>query len=359
MPLLLKSISVAHPAKACVDEVKGRTPVILSSENGEQAACTAPSALNGYIHPPRRDIPSRRPPPYRSVPLPRNCRNSRSRPTDEIVAADCASGVVMRSNRARSVPPKSTSYGDVKSVGRPKSLHQQQLLCVPSAAAPSASCAAISQSSAAFFPHSVSLQFDTLPEWPQNHCLVPSPAPAERRSCHRSSRTEHSGANKCSAPSRSSSLPRPNSPPRTLRNRPLSHPAGSFSSSTLDTGCRSSLSNLRKSETNPSVRSHCLINQLRWPGPSHHALLHGLAGSTPAPAPSPSSTPSPSRLLAHLPSDALCGVRTLEKKLELYVDILQSQERFVQVLAFSFLLLNVGPIFQPLHAASRKEQMNK
>lgn len=334
MPLLLKNISVAHPAKACLDEVKGRTPVILSSENSNQAACTGPPALNGYTHPPGRDTPLRRPPPYRSVPF-RVCRNSRSRPTGESVAADCPMPPVMRSNRARSVPAQSTStcFSDVKPVGRPKSLHQQQLLCGPVAPAP---YAPLSLPSVDFFPHSVSLQFDALPDWPQNHCPVPSPAPTERRSCHRSTRAEYHGANKCTPSSRSSSLPRPNSPPRTMRNRPLSHPAGSFSSGTLDTSCRSSLNSLRKSETNPSVRSisHCLVNQLRWPGPSHHALLHGLQGSTPAPAPSPSSTPSPSRLLAHLPSDALRGVRTLERKLELYVDILQSQERFVQVLPF-------------------------
>lgn len=235
------------------------------------------------------------------------------------------------------------------------------------------------------FPQSVSLQFDSLlPEWSESEAPVPSPAPTERRGFVRPSRTSHALDRVFSAP-RSSSVPRSQSSPSHSVNslslgnrhqRPLSHPAGpqapnvlwSHSShpalelqsqENLLIGLRhSSLLTARshghldhRQHQQPAVSSCSSLGRHhsssassvtlhpapgpRWPPNCFSNGLAQLASATPAPAPSPTSTPSPSsRPLAHLPTDALRtnhGIRILEKKLDLYVDIIQAQERFVQV----------------------------
>ena len=159
-------------------------------------------------------------------------------------------------------------------------------------------------------------------------------------------------------------------------SRPLSHPASSAMPSSRShwTLSSSSSQHLHGSTGSvsalPTARSHGHLNRHQQPQqhlltpPSQKPLLplplppqrhqwttgrvgsggggysngwSGIASATPAPAPSPSSTPSPSgRPLAHLPNDALLrsshpGLRLLEKKLDLYADIVHAQEKFVQV----------------------------
>ena len=298
MPLLL--LKNSGSAASLPDELNGRKPIILDCEsmNGSHRhpAHLAHQTLNGY---PRNNV-SRRPPPYRDVPL---CRKSAfGCLRREEVATDC--GRIPAGNtryqRAQSVPPRTTCNGNVNKPNRPKSLHQPFSHIHPESNVHLTVPPAFPHVTA--FPQSVSLQFDTLSEnWHDRH-PVPSPAPAERK--HRPSRRIDVGVE--ADKSRSSSVPRTHSFPRSLRTRPLSHP----------TSLASSLASWSSS------------------------LTFQMSGSTPAPAPSPSSsTPSPSRPLDsnHLPHphDVLRthhGLHLLEKKLELYVDILTSQERFVQVI---------------------------
>ena len=252
--------------------------------------------FNGY---PRNNV-SRRPPPYRDVPL---CRKSASGSFRDDLTSDHGRIPVSntRYQRAQSVPPRTTCNGNVSKPNRPKSLHQPFSYIPPESNVHLTVPPTFPHFTA--FPQSVSLQFDTLSDSCHDRHPVPSPAPAERK--HRHLRRANVGVEPDSK-SRSSSVPRTHSFPRNTRMRPLSHP----------TSLASSLSS--------------------W---SSSSLAFQMAGATPAPAPSPSSsTPSPSRPLgpnhAPHPHDALRthhGIRLLEKKLELYVDILTSQERFVQV----------------------------
>ena len=272
MPLLLLKNAVAS-ASFAAEEVNGRTPIIL---NCEPVNASAAQHFNGYP----RDNVSRRPPPYRDVP---SCRKPSVR------------GGIVGSNgprRAQSVPPRAPCPAGAN---RPKSLHQHQFSHLPPEPNVHLTVPPAYPHFTAF-PQSVSLQFDALPDnWHERH-PVPSPAPAERK--QRPSRHVNVNVNVNVKTPRSSSVPRTLSFARSGRMRPLSHP----------TSLASSLASWTSS------------------------LTFQTSGSTPAPVPSPSSTPSPH------PHDILRtqhGIRLLEEKLELYVDILTSQERFVQVSWFN------------------------
>ncbi|KAI9557613.1 hypothetical protein GHT06_017441 [Daphnia sinensis] len=363
--------------------IRGRTPIIFHSESGSDSSCSphgCPSDKQQISHHERqRATSSRRPPPYRTVPLPWPAGSS----SGDVRPAAAEPAAV----RARSVPPQSdasVSNSHAKPA-RPKSLHQellvnsksvQSLKTPPLASQPmypsahNAHCYPLRPSvSASAFPLSVSLQFDCLsPEWSTSELPVPSPAPAERRHFVRPSRPAENQCNPAVPTPRSSSVPRAQSPSRGGLSggrpaRPLSHPAGPVGSqwalglqpanelrsheSLLNRNPTSSLSSMATSRSHGHLdhRHHRQPHFLepfgagtapRWP-PN---CLNGFQlGATPAPAPSPSSTPSPSsRPLSHLPNDALRtnhGIRMLETKLDLYVDIMHAQERFVQVSIFS------------------------
>lgn len=238
--------------------------------------------------------------------------------------------------------------------------------------APSASC----------FPLAVSLQFDcdaddsdfVIDSRDHRRAVPPSPAPCERRrgtlsAAQRLSRTRTDGdicSNLCSsrssAPkltsSRSTSLPRaltvapqppppppPPAPARCRNSRPLSYPAAMATSA----GSRCSLAASSVSSVNHlnggyggfgSLSSRSSVNSLRSSSDDddhfsgrhyyHHRQQRLQLPLVPAPAPSPSSTPSPSLRSFDL-ARAHHDVRALERKLELFVDILMSQDRFVQV----------------------------
>lgn len=360
MPLVM----MKHPAPPAErrersDSVitKGRTPIIFHCESNATDTGGFCNNADSQITSSRRN-PFRRPPPYRNVP----CSSSSSVTINPSVE-------VKSSLRAKSVPPSSkpppVPINGGKSNGkpiRPKSIHQE----FPATQSSPGSGVNPKRTPSVHFPHSVSLQFDsklTATEWSdvngQRELIpVPSPAPAERRKpVLRPSRVDNIQS---SDTIRSCSVPRSLAPGR--QPRPLSHPAAPQ---------QQSQENLFYPQNPPSSsrllqpsRSHGHLNHHqhppppapppRWP-PSclslspHSIALRGVVDPTPAPAPSPSSTPSPSGRflipggvghhisgLAHLPHDALSlrsnpSIRMLEKKLDLYVDIMQSQERFVQV----------------------------
>ena len=373
--------------------IRGRTPIIFHCESGSDSS----SSPHGYSdqqtqqnHQRQRET-SRRPPPYRTVPLPWADGLTRS----DGQSAPASSAAPSAPVRARSVPPQPAANSTGKPA-RPKSLHQdfvvsshsvqplklqpsQRLAAAqppyqsPQNPAPPPRCYPLRSSvSASAFPLSVSLQFDSLAtDWSSSEVPVPSPAPTERRNFVRPSRALDS-ANKCNpAPiPRSSSVPRAQSPSRGgfsgRHPRPLSHPAGPVGSQWAlssqpanELRSHESLLSSRQPASGTSSlvpsRSHGHLDHHQYrhhhhnhqQNQDHHDsfgapprwppnCINGFQlGATPAPAPSPSSTPSPSsRPLAHLPNDALRtnhGIRLLEKKLDLYVDIMQAQERFVQV----------------------------
>ena len=423
----------------CVNEeiIRGRTPIIFHSESGSSDSSSSPLGYSTSMDNPsqqyqRQRAPFRRPPPYRTVPLPWPAGS----------AGGPAGSQAARPVRASSVPPQSVeSDGQTVKPVRPKSLHQDfhavtslqlprsdflnhhrlqdnhqgasvadqsghhnSLQRQPPKPAPSVVTHSVSNSTASAAPRcyplrpsmsvssalplSVSLQFDSLtPEWSTSELPVPSPAPAERRHFVRPSRSISQTDNKLVSSdgpmSRSSSVPRD-----TVRSedsggrhfgrqpRPLSHPSGPNVGSSQWAFSSQPAHALRSHESLLSGRhplsgtTPCLMTtrshgHLDHPATSlnqrhhHHQEDHaesltcsphtGIAplrwlpncyssfqlGATPAPAPSPSSTPSPSsRPLAHLPTDALRtnnGIRILKNKLDLYVDIIQVQERFVQV----------------------------
>ena len=413
----------------------GRTPVILHYESGSDSSS---SLLDGYSsgQQQQRNQPFRRPPPYRSVPLPwistvadngsrrARCQNSNRHPPVSMNSSASST----RDGRAKSVPPQwrtaTSSKDDVvntvsgKGNGckpqRPKSIHQDlpvtgQLRPMwgngPSPVTnhrPNYQHHHQQQKPpAAPFPQSVSLQFDMLmaPDWRGGlgQLPVPSPAPAERRSTIRTSERKSAvGSESSLCDQRSSSVPRSQHLQFSLPSastsssslasssmtssssrpsRPLSHPASSAMPTSRSHWALSSSQNLHGSSDSvsalPTARSHGHLNRyqqqqqqqlltptsqkpllpLPIPPLRHHWAAGGgvgggggysngwsaIACATPAPAPSPSSTPSPSgRPLAHLPNDALLrsshpGLRLLEKKLDLYADIVHAQERFVQV----------------------------
>lgn len=327
----------------------------------------------------------RQPPPYRGVPSSSSSTNSSV--TASSVGAPKRTSVPFR---AKSVPPSDRRPGPAAAVTtqvssngicaggkplRPKSIHYefpasssfgsdrggggQTFLARPPL--PHGTSVPIPPSRS--FRQSVSLQFDALlaSEWPSgpanpSDMPVPSPAPVERRvprSCLRSSRADDRPGppdvtNKC--------VPRSFSVPRSLagRNpRPLSHPAAPQQRS--QENLLGGRPHLVVHHPPPSLHSSRSYGHLpppapapppRWP-PNCLPLVSNVSGKgavpiIPAPASSPSSTPSPSsRLhhlpLAHLPYDGVPrthphpSIRLLQKKLDLYVDIIQSQERFVQV----------------------------
>lgn len=396
MPLLMKHNATLAKGGGCSREerlganidgrgggcevIRGRTPIIFHSESGSDSSssphgCWSDKQQIGH-HQRQRAASTRRPPPYRTVPLPwpEGSSSGEVKPAAEPAAV-----------RARSVPPQSdasVSKSHAKPA-RPKSLQQellvnsksvQSLKTPPLASQPmfpsphNPHCYPLRPSvSASAFPLSVSLQFDCLsPEWSTSELPVPSPAPAERRHFVRPSRAAENQCNPAVPTGRSSSVPRAQSPSRGGLSgrpaRPLSHPAGPVGSqwalalqpanelrsheSLLHRNPTSSSSSLATSRSHGHLDHHRHRQQHflepfgagtapRWP-PN---CLNGFQlGATPAPAPSPSSTPSPSsRPLSHLPNDALRtnhGIRMLETKLDLYVDIMHAQERFVQVSIF-------------------------
>ena len=422
MPLLVKH-HVARAGDAAHGNpsdvvIRGRTPIIFNSESGSDSS----SSTQGY--PEQRDRnPIRRPPPYRTVPLSLTLAgNSVTSNGANHVHPETISVKSVQHPRARSVPPKSHASGcESGKPVRPKSIHQefpftqQPRKCAPPTRSSShyfnqlpqqpqrpaqTRCFPLRSSvSHSSFPQSVSLQFDSLlPEW--SEAPVPSPAPAERRSFVRPSRTSDALDRVSSAP-RSSSVPRSQSSPshsvNSLGNRhqrPLSHPAGPQASNAQWSSHSSHPALELHSQENLLIglhhsslltaRSHGHLNQRqhqqpavsslgrhhsssassvtlsgpapRWPPNCFPNGLAQLASATPAPAPSPTSTPSPSsRPLAHLPTDALRtnhGIRILEKKLDLYVDIMQAQERFVQVSQRFFKTLPDGIHFKNLFRTS-------
>ena len=361
--------------------IRGRTPIIFHSESGSDSSssphgCSSDTQTSNQQR--QRAASSRRPPPYRTVPLPWPEGSS---------SGDGKSAAHPAPVRARSVPPKPpiSVTANTGKPDRPKSLHQdffvnsnstQSLKTPPLASQPTypsphnPHCYPLRPSvSASAFPLSVSLQFDCLsPEWSTSDVPVPSPAPAERRHFVRPSRAiQNQPNNNSTAPiPRSSSVPRAQSPSRGALSsgrhpRPLSHPAGTVGSqwalSSQPTAELRSHENLYSRNTASGLsslttsRSHGHLDHRqrhqqflepfgpganqRWPPNCFNGFQ---LGATPAPAPSPSSTPSPSsRPLSHLPNDALRtnhGIRMLETKLDLYVDIMHAQERFVQVSHF-------------------------
>ena len=385
MPLLKQAASASDrkaelpllfaPATA---KRSGRTPVIFHSESSDGAASLSRSAVGYVQRSSRQQSFHRDPPPYRSVPLSRDGRAC----TASVCRSHSQSSVPCKAtevpHRTKSTPFLATNGGP--SVASARGRASARPAQAKSRATVSSAAAVMSLP----FPQSVSLQFDSLPELSNHDLQVPSPAPAERRtvamrasrtdgninalSSHYSSRdsinSSHNGHsdNKCP---RSSSLPRTAPPSRAptcgvpSRNRPLSHPASltsnsqwllsrtspspsqtslyhqvKQSSSESLSSCSSGLSDAGHGSSyfhgwSQPVKSGAQSNY-RWP--PHQLQVH--LGTTPAPAPSPSSTPSPSRPLAHLPTDGLRtqnGIRVLEKKLELFVDILLSQDRFAQV----------------------------
>lgn len=417
--------SLGSLAAGSLEINRGRTPIIFHSESGSDSS----SSPHGYSdqQPQRQRAAARRPPPYRTVPLPwaaGTCHNDSGTGSGSLAGQASTVGPPQPPVRARSVPPKpaltlnntttTTTTNNTTTTAkpaRPKSLHQDfAVSCQP--AQPVQSIQLIQPTikqdhhlrlaaqptyqppqhppprsyplrpsvSASAFPLSVSLQFDCLaPDWSSTELPVPSPAPAERRHFVRSSRN-HETENKINNPPipRSSSVPRAQSPSSCVgglagrQPRPLSHPAGPVGSQwTLNSQPANALRSHESLLNRPSnsgtssltsARSHGHLDghqqqqrhhqqqQQQQPADHHEAFGCGVTapprwppncfngfqlGATPAPAPSPSSTPSPSsRPLAHLPTDALRtnnGIRMLEKKLDLYVDIMQAQERFVQV----------------------------
>lgn len=405
------------------DVIRGRTPIIFCSESGSDSS----SSTQGYPDQRERN-PIRRPPPYRTVPLSLTFAGiSGSNHVSPVRSVEPGIAKAVHP-RARSVPPGSHNAAAGNESGakpsRPKSIHHEfpfthqsrrwapppvrsashqfaQLPQQPQRPAQTRCFPLRSSVSHSSFPQSVSLQFDSLvPEWSDSEAPVPSPAPTERRSFVRPSRTSDALDRGLTSP-RSSSVPRSQSSPSRSVNslslgnrhqRPISHPAGPAgqlsgahwsahsSHSALELQRHESvLIGLRHASTSSvsassllTARSHGHLNQRqhhhpadvssclslgqhhssssssvtgipppapapppRWPPNCFPNGLGQLASATPAPAPSPTSTPSPSsRPLAHLPTDALRtnhGIRQLEKKLDLYVDIIQAQERFVQV----------------------------
>lgn len=359
--------------------IRGRTPIIFHSESGSDSSssphgCSSDKQQTSH-HQRLRAPSSRRPPPYRTVPLPWPEGSS---------SGDAKSAEQPAAVRARSVPPQSDASVSNRHAkpARPRSLQQellvnsksvQSLKTLPLNSQPmypspqNPHCYPLRSSvSASAFPLSVSLQFDCLsPEWSTSELPVPSPAPAERRHFVRPSRSGQEQCNSSVPTPRSSSVPRVQSPSRGGVNsrhpRPLSHPAGPAVSqwalnsqpanelrsheSLLSRNSTSSFSSLATSRSHGHLDHRNRHQQIlepfgagttpRWPS----NCLNGFQlGATPAPAPSPSSTPSPSsRPLSHLPNDALRtnhGIRMLETKLDLYVDIIHAQERFVQVSTF-------------------------
>lgn len=395
MPLLMKHHVTlgkgggggAEGNSAGCEIIRGRTPIIFHSESGSDSSSSphgCSSDTQTSHHQRQRATSSRRPPPYRTVPLPwpEGSWSGEGKSTAHPAAAAPV--------RARSVPPQppiSVTTNTDKPT-RPKSLHQdflvtsnstQSLKTPPLAPQPTypsphnTRCYPLRPSvSASAFPLSVSLQFDCLsPEWSTTSDLpVPSPAPAERRHFVRPSRAiQNQQPNNPTAPiPRSSSVPRAQSPSSRgalssgRHPRPLSHPAGPAGSqwtlgsqpanelrsheSLLSRNTASGLSCLATSRSHGHLdhrqRHQQFLEPLgsgqRWPLNCFNGFQ---LGATPAPAPSPSSTPSPSsRPLSHLPNDALRtnqGIRMLETKLDLYVDIMHAQERFVQVSHFQIL----------------------
>lgn len=170
------------------------------------------------------------------------------------------------------------------------------------------------------FPQSVSLQFDTLPS-----ALAPSPAPADRRRCANGGGVR--GGDQDRGP-RSASLPRAAGYRAASKERPLSHPASHLydaNSLSVGSGSRGSLVSCGSSDS----ATWWPLNR-NWRPPSHLNLSVVCAGGNP---PSPTSTPSPSTRKSFDSLRNANSLRLLQKKLELYVDIIQSQDRFAQVLA--------------------------
>lgn len=376
MPLVMMKLPerehLERPGRQDRIVTKGRTPIIFHCEstgnNSDSSTSTSSSVPSG-----RRDL-LRRPPPYRNVPSSSSSSSTGIAPAPvvaplvvapRITPVPTPSSVLSPLRGSCQVNGSGISKGGTGKPARPKSIHHE----FP---ASSGGCVAKAPRPISF-PYSVSLQFDSLLTGPDNSdggaeaIPVPSPAPGDRRRpILRPSRGLGSASNQFApdVPSRSCSVPRSLSAVGGRNPRPLSHPAIPQQQQR-----QRSQENLRSRNHQPapmklqSSQSHGHLNHHahpsaplpppRWPPSCFSLIGNGPSGSgggasgaypTPAPAPSPSSTPSPSgRLLlppvaglAHLPHDAFPlrtnhGIRMLEKKLDLYIDIMQSQERFVQV----------------------------